>query len=71
MHLGGISGIETRRRLAELDLSIPVIFITGDDTAASRKEARDAGCIAYLVKLVSGYTLIHEISKAASVHQAH
>ncbi len=43
MHLGGISGIETRRRLAELDPSIPVIFITGDGTAASRKEARDAG----------------------------
>src|SRR5450432_4668390 len=48
IHLGGISGIELQRRLAALGSKCPVIFMTANDDDATRKEAADAGCIAYL-----------------------
>ena len=68
IHLEGISGIETRRRLAELDSTIPVIFMTGVDTETARKEAMAAGCVAYLSKPFSGDELVNAIRKAASLH---
>ena len=68
IHLEGISGIETRRRLAELDSTIPVIFMTGVDTETVRKEAMAAGCVAYLSKPFSGDELVNAIRKAASLH---
>ena len=50
IHLGGISGIELQRRLAASGSKWPVIFMTANDDEATRNEAMDAGCIAYLRK---------------------
>ncbi|WP_377828853.1 response regulator transcription factor [Bradyrhizobium lupini] len=50
IHLGGISGIALQRRLAASGSKWPVIFMTASDDEATRNEARDAGCIAYLRK---------------------
>jgi CheY-like chemotaxis protein len=50
IHLGGISGIELQRRLAAAGSKCPVIFMTANDDEATRNEAVDAGCIAYLRK---------------------
>jgi CheY-like chemotaxis protein len=50
IHLGGISGIELQRRLAASGSKCPVIFMTANDDEATRNEAVDAGCIAYLRK---------------------
>ena len=50
IHLGGISGIELQRRLAAAGSNCPVIFMTAIDDDNTRKEAMDAGCIAYLRK---------------------
>jgi FixJ family two-component response regulator len=66
INLGGISGIETRRRLSARGDAIPVIFITARDTAAVRKEAMDSGCAAYLLKPFSGNDLIVAIRRATS-----
>lgn len=66
INLGGISGIEMRRRLSAMGYTIPVIFITARDTTVIRKEAMDAGCVAYLSKPFSGRELIDAIQKATS-----
>ena len=66
IHLGGMSGIELRRRLAESGSRLPVIFITALDDEATRKEAMEAGCVAFLRKPFLSHLLIDAIEKAAS-----
>jgi FixJ family two-component response regulator len=50
IHLGGISGIDLQRRLTSSGSDLPVIFMTAVDNEATRQEAFDAGCVAYLKK---------------------
>lgn len=64
IHLSGMSGIEMRRRLVEIGSRTPVIFMTSHDSPAFRKEATDAGCVAYLQKPFSGHVLIDTIRNA-------
>ena len=66
IHLGGISGIELQRRLAASGSKWPVIFMTGNDDEATRNEAMDAGCIAYLRKPFAQHVLLNAISKAVA-----
>ena len=65
IHLGGMSGIELRRRLSASGSHIPVIFITALDDDATRKQATDAGCAAYLRKPFLADLLIGAIEQAA------
>src|SRR5262249_46681523 len=50
IHLGGMSGIELRRRLAAVESPLPVVFITAYDDEATRREAIAAACVDYLRK---------------------
>src|SRR5262245_13561658 len=50
INLDGKSGIELSRELAFSGVSLPIIFITGNDSDANRRAAMEAGCIAYLTK---------------------
>jgi FixJ family two-component response regulator len=69
IHLGGMSGIEVRRRLAATGNSrVPVIFMTALDTDAVRREALDVGCVDYLRKPFSGHDLIASIQKALTLN---
>jgi FixJ family two-component response regulator len=68
IHLGGMSGIEVRRRLATRDSQVPVIFMTALDTDAVRREALHAGCVDYLRKPFSRHELIASIQKALSLN---
>jgi FixJ family two-component response regulator len=63
--LGGISGIELRRRLAASGSRCPVIFMTAIDDDATRNEAMAAGCVAYLKKPFAPQLLLDAIAKAA------
>jgi FixJ family two-component response regulator len=65
IHLGGISGIELQRRLAASGSKCPVIFMTGNDEA-TRNDAVDAGCIAYLRKPFARDVLMDAIGKAVA-----
>ena len=65
IHLGGISGVELQRRLAVSGSKCPVIFMTAIVDDATRKEAMDGGCIAYLQKPFAPHLLLDAISKAA------
>jgi FixJ family two-component response regulator len=66
VNLGGISGIELQRRLAASGSKCPVIFMTAHDDEATRREAVDAGCVAYLCKPFAAYDLLDAIRKAAA-----
>jgi FixJ family two-component response regulator len=60
------SGIDFRRQLVTSGISLPVIFITGNDSEVVRKLALDAGCVAYLRKPFRAHSLIDAIGKAAA-----
>ena len=62
IHLGGISGFDLKRRLASSGIRLPVIFMTAIDNKATRQEAIDAGCIAYLRKPFLSKLLIDAIN---------
>ena len=66
INLGGISGIELQRRLAASGSKCPVIFMTAHDDEATRNDAVDAGCMAYLCKPFAAHDLLDAIRKAAA-----
>jgi FixJ family two-component response regulator len=64
INLGGMSGIELRRELAEPDgAGIPVVFVTASDSEALRKAAVEAGCVAFLQKPVPAKVLMDVVSE--------
>jgi FixJ family two-component response regulator len=65
IHLGGMSGFEIRRALEAAGSTLPVIFMTAFDDEATRKEAVEAGCVAYLRKPFEGKLLVAAIDRAA------
>ena len=58
-------GIELRREIAIAGVSIPVVFITADDSDTTRKAAIEAGCVAYLTKPFTAKSLIEGIARAS------
>jgi FixJ family two-component response regulator len=66
IHLGGISGIELQRRLVASGSKCPVIFMTAHDDEATRNEAINAGCIAYLRKPFASHVLLDAIAKGVA-----
>ena len=66
INLGGISGIETRRRLIANGAEIPVIYMSAFDNATTRREATASGCVAFLQKPFPGIALIDSIRTATS-----
>ena len=64
IHLGGMTGIELRRRLGASGYEPATIFITALDDEATHQEATAAGCVAYLRKPFLAHLLIGAIDKA-------
>jgi FixJ family two-component response regulator len=64
VHLGGMSGIQLRRRPSASGWVVPVIFMTAFDSPGLHQEAVDAGCVAYLLKPFPATSLIGAIGKA-------
>jgi len=64
IHLNNESGIELRHRLKSAGISLPVIYMTGKDSDATRMAATASGCIAYLTKPFTGQSLIEPIERA-------
>ena len=48
--LGDGSGLDLRQSLTAKGVSVPVIYMTGNEDPAVRKAALDSGCIAFLTK---------------------
>ena len=53
-------------RLKADGISLPVIFITGNDSPATRMAAIASGCLAYLTKPFVAKSLIEPIERAAA-----
>jgi FixJ family two-component response regulator len=66
INLNDGSGIELRRRLNANGVSVPVIYITGNEDPAVRKAALASGCIAFLTKPFSVQSLIEPLKKVSA-----
>ena len=66
INLNDGSGIELRHGLNATGVSVPVIYITGNDRPAVREAAHQSGCLAYLTKPFSAKSLIEPLHKAAA-----
>src|SRR3954467_970273 len=64
------SGIELRHGLKDAGISVPVIYMTGNDDPVVRKAAVASACIAFLTKPFSTQSLIEPLNKAAAGHEA-
>jgi FixJ family two-component response regulator len=62
IQLGGISGIDLKRELTSSGSNLPVIFMTAIDDEATRREAFDVGCVAFLKKPFLAKLLIDAIN---------
>jgi FixJ family two-component response regulator len=60
------SGIELRHRLAANGNSVPIIYMTGNDSPAVRTSALQSGCLAYLTKPFSAKSLIEPLKRASA-----
>jgi FixJ family two-component response regulator len=63
--LGDGSGIELKHRLNAANVSVPVIYITGNEDPVVREAALQSGCLAYLTKPFSEESLIELLDRAA------
>src|SRR5262245_32285035 len=50
INLGKMTGIELALQLAQRGIKYPIIFMTGQDNDSVRRQAADAGAVAYLSK---------------------
>jgi FixJ family two-component response regulator len=66
INLNDESGIEVRHRLKAAGISVPVIYITANDSHAVRMAALESGCIAYLTKPFSAQSLIEPLKQASA-----
>lgn len=64
--LNNESGIEVRYRMKAAGLSLPVIYMTANDSQATRMAAVESGCIAYLTKPFLAKSLIDPIKMASA-----
>jgi FixJ family two-component response regulator len=67
VNLSDGSGIDLRHHLGELGVRLPVIYITGNDSHATRMAAMASGCVAYLTKPFTAQSLIEPIERAAEL----
>jgi len=60
------SGVELRHRLKADGVSVPVIYMTGNDYPAVRDAALASGCIAFLTKPFSAQSLLESLNEATA-----
>jgi len=66
IHLGDRSGIDLSRQLSQRGSSLPVIFMTANDSESTRKATHEHGCVAYLQKPFPAKSLIDAVESSAA-----
>jgi FixJ family two-component response regulator len=66
VQLGGMSGLDLQRAMAERGDPTAIIFITALDDAAMRAEATRGGCAAFFSKTDDGTRILDAIRRAAA-----
>ncbi|TMA57933.1 MAG: response regulator [Deltaproteobacteria bacterium] len=67
VRMPGMDGLEVQRRLAERDVRIPIVFLTGQASDDEERRARSAGALAFLRKPVGKATLLQVLQKVLQV----
>lgn len=64
LHMAGINGFDVQRAMAPAHATVPIIVITGHDSAESRTRALRSGAKGYLCKPIDEETLLAAIGAA-------
>jgi FixJ family two-component response regulator len=64
VRLPGLSGLDLQKRLAEVNLEIPIIFITGHGNVPAAVQAMKAGALEFLTKPFTDRDLLDAIEQA-------
>jgi FixJ family two-component response regulator len=64
VRLPGLSGLDLQKRMAEVDLDIPIVFITGHGDIPMTVRAMKAGAVEFLTKPVRDQDLLDAIQEA-------
>lgn len=64
LHMPGVSGFDVQQQLSEQYPEVPVVIITGHDTAEARRRALSLGARAYFPKPVDDEALLMAIGAA-------
>jgi FixJ family two-component response regulator len=70
VHLPGLSGPDLQKRMAEGDIEIPIIFITGRGDIPMSVRAMKAGAVEFLTKPFRDHDLLDAIEEAIGRDQA-
>ena len=62
IHMPGVTGFDVLARLHESGRPLPVVIITGHDSAETRERVLAAGAVAYLTKPVDDKALLDAIA---------
>jgi FixJ family two-component response regulator len=69
VRLPGLSGLDLQSRMAELDLDIPIVFITAHGDVPTSVRAMKAGALEFLTKPFCDQDLLDAIGKAVERHR--
>jgi FixJ family two-component response regulator len=64
VHLPGLSGLDLQKRMAEVNIEIPIIFITGRGDIPTSVRAMKAGAVEFLTKPFHDHDLLDAIGQA-------
>jgi FixJ family two-component response regulator len=64
LQLPGLSGLDLQKRMAEVDLEIPIVFLSGHGNIPASVQAMKAGAIEFLTKPVEEEDLLRAIREA-------
>jgi FixJ family two-component response regulator len=64
LQLPGLSGLDLQKRMAELELEIPIVFLTGHGNIPASVQAMKAGAVEFLTKPFDEKDLLRAIEEA-------
>ena len=71
VRLPGLSGLDLQQRLAEIDMAIPIIFITGHGDIPMTVQAMKSGAVEFLTKPCRHQDLLDAVRRALVEHRSH
>ena len=64
LQLPGLSGLDLQKRMAEIGLETPIVFLTGHGNIPASVQAMKAGAVEFLTKPFDEQDLLHAIQEA-------
>jgi len=64
LQLPRLSGLDLQKRMTEVDLGVPIVFLTGHGDIPASVRAMKAGAVEFLTKPVDEQELLHAIQEA-------